>query len=201
MVYTASFAPIETAMSKAFTKEQDDDLDDEIEVANDDGNEIPGGAKNYITPGGFARLHAEFDDLIKVQRPETVKIVSWAAALGDRSENADYLYGKKRLREIDKRIRFLTRRIGLAQVVDPTEQPHEKIYFGATVVVCDQAGAEHTYSIVGVDEIDLARGHVSWVSPLAKALLGKQEGDTVTVQTPAGTQELEVLEVSYVTLE
>jgi len=184
-------------MSKAFTKEQDDDPDEEIEVSNN----IPKGAKNYITPGGFARLHAEFDDLIKVHRPETVKIVSWAAALGDRSENADYLYGKKRLREIDKRIRFLTKRIGLAQVVDPTEQPHEKIYFGATVVVCDQAGAEHTYSIVGVDEIDLARGHVSWVSPLAKALLGKQEGDTVTVQTPAGAQELEVVEVRYETLE
>lgn len=184
-------------MSKAFTKEQDDDQEDEIEVAND----VPKGTKNYITPAGFARLHAEFDDLIKVQRPETVKIVSWAAALGDRSENADYLYGKKRLREIDKRIRFLTKRIGLAHVVDPTEQPHEKIYFGATVTVCDQAGDENTYTIVGVDEIDLARGHISWVSPLAKALLGKQEGDTVNVHTPVGVQALDVLEVRYEKLD
>ena len=195
------FAPIETAMSKAFTKQQDDDFPDapgdEIEVAND----VPLDAKNYITPGGYARLNAELQDLFKVQRPETVKIVSWAAALGDRSENADYLYGKKRLREIDKRIRFLTKRIGYAQVIDPSEQPHEKIYFGATVVVYDQAGAELTYSIVGVDEIDLVRGHVSWVSPLAKALLGKQEGDTVSVHTPSGLQELEILEVRYETLD
>lgn len=184
-------------MSKAFTKEQDDDLDDEIEVAND----IPKDTKNYITPAGFARLHAEFDDLMKVQRPETVKIVSWAAALGDRSENADYLYGKKRLREIDKRIRFLTKRIGSAQVVDPTEQPHERIYFGATVVVSDQDGKEHTYTIVGMDEIDLARGHISWISPLAKALLGKQEGDSVVVHTPAGAQELDIIEVRYENLD
>lgn len=188
-------------MSKAFTKEQDDDLEDEIEVATDVANELPGGAKNYITPGGFARLHAEFDDLMKVQRPETVKIVSWAAALGDRSENADYLYGKKRLREIDKRIRFLTKRIGSAQVVDPTEQPHERIYFGATVVVSDQEGNEHTYTIVGMDEIDLARGHISWISPLAKALLGKQEGDSITVHTPSGAQALDIIEVRYETIE
>jgi len=184
-------------MSKAFTKETDDDIDDELEVPND----VPKGTKNYITPVGYARLNAELQDLFKVQRPETVKIVSWAAALGDRSENADYLYGKKRLREIDKRIRFLTKRIAYAEVIDPTQQPHEKIYFGATVVVCDQAGVEHTYAIVGVDEIDLAHGHVSWVSPLAKALLGKQEGDTVSVHTPSGLQELEVLKVRYETLE
>ena len=186
-------------MSKAFTKEQDDDLDDDLEIEAE--ATTPKGTKNYITPAGFARLHAEFDDLIKVQRPETVKIVSWAAALGDRSENADYLYGKKRLREIDKRIRFLTKRIGFAEVVDPTQQPHEKIYFGATVVVSDQDGQEHSYTIVGMDEIDLARGRVSWVSPLAKALLGKQEGDTVMVQTPTGAQAVEVLEVRYESVE
>lgn len=180
-------------MSKAFTKEQDDDLEEELEIED----AAPKGTKNYITPAGFARLHAEFDELIKVQRPETVKIVSWAAALGDRSENADYLYGKKRLREIDKRIRFLTKRIGFAEVVDPAQQPHEKIYFGATVQVCDKAGEEHTYSIVGMDEVDLSRGHISWIAPLAKALLGKQEGDSVTVHTPVGAQELEVIEVRY----
>ena len=184
-------------MSKAFTKEQDDDLEEDIEIEDD----TPKGTKNYITPAGFARLHAEFDDLIKVQRPETVKIVSWAAALGDRSENADYLYGKKRLREIDKRIRFLTKRIGFAEVIDPAQQPHEKIYFGATVQVCDKAGEDHTYTIVGMDEVDLSRGRISWIAPLAKALLGKQEGDFVTVQTPIGAQELEILEVRYEAVE
>ncbi len=185
-------------MSKAFTKEQDDDLEeDTLEVEAN----TPKGTKNYITPAGFARLHAEFENLMKVQRPETVKIVSWAAALGDRSENADYLYGKKRLREIDKRIRFLTKRIGFAEVVDPKEQPHEKIYFGATVMVSDQAEREHTYTIVGMDEIDLERGRISWISPLAKALLGKQEGDHITVHTPAGAQELEVVEVRYESIE
>ncbi len=188
-------------MSKAFTKEQDDDLPDDLREELEIEDNTPKGTKNYITPAGFARLHAEFDDLMKVQRPETVKIVSWAAALGDRSENADYLYGKKRLREIDKRIRFLTKRIGSAQVVDPTEQPHEKIYFGATVVVSDQDGKDHTYTIVGMDEIDLARGHISWISPLAKALLGKQEGDSIVVHTPAGAQELDIIEVRYENLD
>lgn len=184
-------------MSKAFTKEQDDDLDDEFEIEAD----APQGTKNYITPAGFARLHAEFDNLIKVQRPETVKIISWAAALGDRSENADYLYGKKRLREIDKRIRFLTKRIGFAEVIDPAQQPHEKIYFGATVQVCDKAGEDHTYTIVGMDEVDLSRGHISWIAPLAKALLGKQEGESITVHTPLGAQELDIIEVHYEAIE
>lgn len=184
-------------MSKAFTKEQDTDLHEDAGDERETEDAAPKGAKNYITPAGFARLHAEFDNLIKVQRPETVKIVSWAAALGDRSENADYLYGKKRLREIDKRIRFLTKRIGFAEVIDPALQPHEKIYFGATVRICDEAGKEHTYSIVGMDEVDLARGHISWIAPLAKALLGKQEGDTVTVHTPLGVQEMEIIEVRY----
>ena len=184
-------------MSKAFTKEQDDDLDDEFEIEAD----APQGTKNYITPAGFARLHAEFDNLIKVQRPETVKNVSWAAALGDRSENADYLYGKKRLREIDKRIRFLTKRIGFAEVIDPAQQPHEKIYFGATVQVCDKAGEDHTYTIVGMDEVDLSRGHISWIAPLAKALLGKQEGESITVHTPLGAQELDIIEVHYEAIE
>lgn len=180
-------------MSKAFTKEQDHDLDDEIEADAT----LPAGTKNYITPRGYARLQAELKELFNVQRPETVKIVSWAAALGDRSENADYLYGKKRLREIDKRIRFLTQRLGYAQVIDPIQQPREKIYFGATVVVSDSTGVEHTYSIVGVDEIDLAQGQVSWMSPLAKSLLGKQEGERVIVHTPGGDQVLEIIDIRY----
>lgn len=180
-------------MSKAFTKESDDDFDDDIEAEAD----VPKGTKNYITPGGYARLQAELKTLFDVQRPETVKIVSWAAALGDRSENADYLYGKKRLREIDKRIRFLTKRLGYAQVIDPTQQPQAKIYFGATVVVNDAAGNAHTYRIVGVDEIDAARGKISWMSPLAKALLGKQAGDSIIVRTPGGEQALDIAEVRY----
>ncbi len=185
-------------MSKAFTRETDDDPDDELEPEE---QLAPKGSKNYITPAGFANLQAQLKDLFNVQRPETVKIVSWAAALGDRSENADYLYGKKRLREIDKQIRFLTKRIGYAEIVDPTQQPKDKIFFGATVVVSDEAGEEHTYSIVGMDEIDLSRGRVSWISPVAKALLGKQVGDTVIVHTPSGAQELEVIEIRYEAIE
>ena len=181
-------------MSKAFTKEQDEDLDDDLDAEE---QQAPKGSKNYITPAGYARLEGELQRLLKVERPEVVKIVSWAAALGDRSENADYIYGKKRLREIDKRLRFLTKRIGFAQIVDPTQQPHDKIYFGATVLVSDQDGEEHRYTIVGMDELDPAKGRVSWISPLAKALLGKEEGDTVKVRTPTGEQELDILEVRY----
>jgi transcription elongation factor GreB len=181
-------------MSKAFTKESDDDLEDDLEA---DEQQAPKGTKNYITPAGYARLEGELQHLLKVERPEVVKVVSWAAALGDRSENADYIYGKKRLREIDKRLRFLTKRLGFAQIVDPTRQPHDKIYFGATVVVSDQEGMDHSYTIVGMDELDPARGRVSWISPLAKALLGKEEGDTVTVRTPTGDQVLDILEVRY----
>lgn len=182
-------------MSKAFTKEPDTDLEDDLDDEAE--QQVPKGTKNYITPAGFARLQAEFKHLMDVERPEIVKVVQWAAALGDRSENADYLYGKKRLREIDKRLRFLTKRIGFAQVVDPTQQPHDKIYFGATVVVADKTGAAHTYAIVGMDEIDPARGHISWISPLAKALIGKEEGETVIVRAPGGDQELEIVEVRY----
>lgn len=185
-------------MSKAFTKEQDDeDIDEDIEA--DDA--LPSGRKNYITPQGYAALQAELKDLLNVKRPETVKIVSWAAALGDRSENADYLYGKKRLREIDKRVRFITRRLGFAQIIDPTQQPQEKIYFGATVLVADDQGEEHCYAIVGIDEIDLARGRISWMSPMAAALLGKREGDKALVRTPKGDQTLEIVEVRYPALE
>ena len=181
-------------MSKAFTKEQDDELP-EAEFESE--TPLPAGTKNYVTPAGYTRLEAEIKELLTVQRPETVKIVSWAAALGDRSENADYIYGKKRLREIDKRLRFLTKRVGFAQIVDPVSQPHDKIYFGATVVLSDEEGVEQTYSIVGMDETDPARGRVSWISPLAKAVLGKQEGDMVILRTPAGDQELEVRSVRF----
>jgi transcription elongation factor GreB len=180
-------------MSKAFTKETDEDLEDELETEG----QAPKGSKNYITPAGYARLESELQHLLKVERPEVVKVVSWAAALGDRSENADYIYGKKRLREIDKRLRFLTKRIGYAQIVDPEQQPHDKVYFGATVLVADAAGNEHSYTIVGMDELDPAKGRVSWVSPLAKALLGKEEGDTVILRTPAGEQRLDILEIRY----
>jgi len=185
-------------MSKAFTKETDEDLDEDLEPEE---QQVPKGTKNYITPAGYARLEAELQHLLKVERPEVVKVVSWAAALGDRSENADYIYGKKRLREIDKRLRFLTKRLGFAQIVDPTQQPHDKIYFGATVVVADRDGQEHTYTIVGLDELDPARGRISWRSPLAVALLGKEEGETVNVRTPGGVQELDILEVRYEAVE
>lgn len=193
----ASSNPDCTTMSKAFTREQDDAPGVDIDDDDDETSAGPKGTKNYITPAGFARLQAEFKQLLDVERPEMVKVVSWAAALGDRSENADYIYGKKRLREIDKRLRFLTKRIGFAQVVDPTDQPHDKVFFGATVTVMDENDDEHRYAIVGLDEIDPTRGRVSWVSPLAKALIGKEEGDTVTVQTPTGAQKLEIVEIRY----
>jgi len=181
-------------MSKAFTREEDDLPEEELE---EEERALPQGTRNYITPAGYARLEAELKHLLEVERPEVVKVVAWAAGLGDRSENADYIYGKKRLREIDKRIRFLTKRLGFAQIIDPTQQPHDRIYFGATVVVADQDGRQATYTIVGIDELDPARGRISWRSPLAMALLGREEGDTVTVRTPTGVQQLDILEVRY----
>ncbi len=186
-------------MSKAFTKEQDEAPDDALDAGEQEA--LPQGTRNYITPGGYARLQAELKHLLDVKRPEVVKVVSWAAGLGDRSENADYIYGKKRLREIDKRIRFLTKRLGFAQVVDPAQQAHDKIYFGATVLVETETGEEQTYVIVGMDELDPARGRISWRSPLAMALIGKQAGDSVTVRTPSGEQRLEILEVRYEPLD
>jgi transcription elongation factor GreB len=155
--------------------------------------------KNYITPEGFAVLKAEWDQLCKVDRPSVVRDVSWAASNGDRSENADYIYGKRRLRQIDARLKFLMKRIDLAEVVDATKQQNlEKVYFGAWVTLyAVDRDEEITYRIVGKDELDLPKGHISWVSPLAKALLGKGEGDTVRVQTPGGDEEYEVIAVSY----
>jgi transcription elongation factor GreB len=155
--------------------------------------------KNYITPQGYARLKAEFDQLYRIERPKVVADVSWAASNGDRSENADYIYGKRRLRQIDSRLRFLMKRMDLAEVVDPTRQQGlEKIYFGAWVTLYSIAGdEEHTYRIVGQDELDPGKGSISWISPLARALLGKGEGDTVKVTAPGGEGEFEVVSVSY----
>jgi len=180
-------------MSKAFVKESDVDEDDELAAPA-----IPSGAKNYITPAGHQRLKNELLHLLDVERPEVVRTVSWAASNGDRSENGDYIYGKKRLREIDRRIRFLTRRLDAAEVVDPaTRPPTDQIFFGATVRYANPVGDEHQITIVGIDEVDLPRGYVSWISPIARALTRAREGDTVQLRTPAGVQTIEVLDVRY----
>jgi transcription elongation factor GreB len=179
-------------MSKAFTRENDAP-EEELEVEP----LIPEGTKNYITPAGHARLKAELKALVENVRPELIKTVAWAAANGDRSENADYLYGKKRLREIERRIRFLMKRLEAAEVVDSRDQEQERVFFGATVSYSDASGRRHTVSIVGTDEVDPARGRVSWVSPVARALLKAREGDVVTLKTPAGDERLEVLEIRY----
>lgn len=181
-------------MSKAFVREDQDDDDEALPAAPD----IPTGAPNYITPSGYARLKHELDRLLNIERPEVVKTVSWAASNGDRSENGDYIYGKKRLREIDRRIRFLIKRMEYAQVVDPAAREQtDAVFFGATVTVADASDVERTYSIVGLDEVDLARGHVSWISPIAKALLKAREGDVVTLRSPSGIEELEITRVEY----
>lgn len=154
-----------------------------------------------MTPGGHRRLCDELEYLVKTERPKIVEIVSWAASNGDRSENGDYLYGKKRLREIDRRIRFLMKRMENAHIIDPGLQQHrDQVFFGATVVVCDENGDETTYSIVGIDEADPAKGWISWVSPLAKALLKLREGDVARFASPLGDRELEVVEVIYQSL-
>src|ERR1700687_3782047 len=184
-------------MSYFFKQKTAYDIEDDVE----DTSPLPEGSRNYMTPGGFARLKAELAALVEQERPSVVAIVSWAAGNGDRSENGDYIYGKKRLREIDRRIRFLIRRLDNAEVVDPTVRrdagSEDQIFFGATVTVRGRDGAERTISIVGVDEIDTARGYVSWVSPIARALIKARDGDTVTLRTPGGTEELEILAVRY----
>ena len=158
--------------------------------------------KNYITPAGHLRIKEELLHLLDVERPSVVKIVSWAASNGDRSENADYQYGKKRLREIDRRIYFLTKRLEDALVVDPeTREATDQIFFGATVTYAEEDGTEITISIVGVDEVDMDKGHVSWISPIAKTLIKSREGDTVRLKTPTGVKEIEVLSVIYQKLE
>ncbi len=155
--------------------------------------------KNYITPEGYARLKAEFDQLYRTERPKVVSDVAWAASNGDRSENADYIYGKRRLRQIDSRLRFLMKRMDTAVVVDPKDQQGlEKVFFGAWVTLYSiTRDEEHTYRIVGQDELDPSKGYISWISPLARALMGKQPGDSVRVETPGGEEEFEVLEVTY----
>lgn len=184
-------------MSKAFVRENTAD-DDELEAAAP----LPAGVKNYITPGGYRKLQEELDHLWKVERPVLVKTITWAASNGDRSENGDYIYGKKRLREIDRRVRFLRKRLELAEVVDPAQRGEcDQVFFGATVTVSDTNGYESTYSIVGVDEADVMVGRISWVSPLARALLKLREGDVATLHTPSGMNELEVVEVMYCELD
>ncbi len=188
-------------MSKAFVRDDGDgeDLDDFDEDAA--ASPAPG-VRNYITPAGFARLKTELLHLIDVDRPEVVRVVSWAASNGDRSENGDYLYGKKRLREIDRRIRFLTKRIDAADVVDPMQREDvDQAFFGATVRYRRDSGAEETVTIVGIDEVDPARGRISWISPVAKALLKAREGDVVVLKTPVGEERLEIEEVIYRPLE
>lgn len=184
-------------MNKAFTRESDSD-DDELEPSA----QLPVGVKNYITPTGYRKLQEELDHLWRVERPALVKTITWAASNGDRSENGDYIYGKKRLREIDRRVRFLRKRLELAEVVDPAQRTEcKQVFFGATVTVCDANGCESTYSIVGVDEADVAGGRISWVSPLARALLKLREGEVAMLRTPTGTNELEVTCIVYYELD
>jgi len=182
-------------MSKAFTKETD------TEEELDEPDPLPSDVKNLVTPGGHLALQNELRALLKEERPRVVEIVSWAAGNGDRSENGDYLYNKKRLREIDRRIRYLTKRLETAEVVDPRQQQGlEKVFFGATVTYANQNGEENTITIVGIDEIDLKRSHISWISPLARALMKSRAGDVVTLRAPGGVEELDVLDIRYVAL-
>ena len=180
-------------MSKAFTKESDADDEDELQLPA-----LPAGGKNYITPTGYATMRAELLDLIDTERPKIVEVVHWAASNGDRSENGDYLYGKKRLREIDRRIRFLTKRLEIAEITEPSLHfGGEQVFFGATVTYADPSGLERSVRIVGIDEAESARGEVSWVSPIARTLLKARVGDTLTLLTPQGPVEIEVLAVDY----
>jgi transcription elongation factor GreB len=180
-------------MSKAFTRESDNADDDEPQLPA-----LPAGGKNYITPQGYARLRAELLDLIDVERPKVVEIVHWAASNGDRSENGDYIYGKKRLREIDRRIRFLTKRLEIAEVTDPSlHHGSDQVFFGATVTYVGESGDERTITILGIDEADSAQAQVSWVSPIARTLLKSRVGDVLKLVTPVGVDEIEVLRVQY----
>jgi transcription elongation factor GreB len=183
----------EHAMSKAFTKETDADDDDEVGLPA-----LPTGTRNYMTPAGYARLRAELFELIDGERPKVVEIVHWAASNGDRSENGDYIYGKKRLREIDRRIRFLTKRLEVAEVVDPAvHHGHDQVFFGATVTYAEASGTERTVTILGIDEADSLQGQVSWVSPIARTLLKSKVGDELNLVTPSGVVLIEVLQVTY----
>jgi transcription elongation factor GreB len=181
-------------VSKAFTKEPDEPNDEE----NDPPPPLPPNAKNYMTPAGYATLQAESRQLQRVERPKVVEVVSWAAGNGDRSENGDYIYGKKRLREIDRRLRYLKKQMDSAEVVDPAKQQGlTRVFFGATVTYADEQGAEHTYQIVGIDEADLTAGKISFLSPLARTLMKAQEGDTVELRSPGGVEKLDILTIAY----
>jgi transcription elongation factor GreB len=181
-------------MNKAFVRESDDDDEENLSPSL----KLPPGTRNYITPAGHARLKDELEHLVKRERPHVVEVVAWAASNGDRSENGDYIYGKRRLREIDRRIRFLTKRIENAEVVDPLRQGNnDQIFFGARVTIAEADGVENTYTIVGVDETDVAQGRISWISPLARALIKAREGDSIRFQSPVGVREIDILEVSY----
>ena len=188
-------------MSKAFTKEPDEESDEPDHAAEEAAHTPLAGVKNYITPDGLQRLKDEHRFLLTRERPAVTRVVAWAASNGDRSENADYQYGKRRLREIDRRIRFLTKRIDAAEVVDP-EAPRPgraaaRVFFGATVRYANAAGTERVVSIVGLDEVDLDRHHISWRSPLARALMKAEPGDSVVLRAPGTTERLEILEVRY----
>jgi transcription elongation factor GreB len=186
----------ESSMSKAFTRESDADPDDDRD--DDGGHALPAHAKNYVTPAGHAALQAELRHLRQEERPKVVEVVSWAASNGDRSENADYHYGKKRLREIDRRVRYLTKRLESAVLVDPKQQQAlRQVFFGATVTYARQDGSEHTVTLVGVDEADLSQGKISWLSPVAQALMKTKVDDSVQLRTPAGIEELEIVAIRY----
>lgn len=188
-------------MSKAFTKE---DNSSENEDLIEDGTSLeetatPSGFKNYITPLGAERLQTELKDLLHVQRPKVVNTVSWAAGNGDRSENGDYIYGKRRLREIDRRIRFLTKRLESAEVIDPAAQKSTEVLFGATVTFADEEERKKTVRIVGIDESAPEKGDISWISPLAKALLHAKVGDIINFHSPRGEEDLEIISIQYIT--
>ena len=180
-------------MSKAFIKETDDEPEPVVEAPA-----LPAGLKNYMTPQGHRRMQEELRRLMREERPKVVEVVAWAAGNGDRSENGDYIYGKKRLREIDSRIRFLSKRLESAQIVDPHRQKNrDQVFFGATVTFADRGGTEKTVTIVGIDEADLDQGQVSWVSPIARALMKAHEGDVVELRTPSGIEPIEIIEIRY----
>ena len=186
-------------MNKAFVRESDSDDDED---ALSPSLQLPAGTRNYISPAGHARLRSELEELVKRERPRMVEVVSWAASNGDRSENGDYIYGKRRLREIDRRIRFLTKRLDNAEIVDPLRQgDNDQIFFGAQVTIADADGTENTYTIVGVDEMDPGRGRISWISPLARALIKAREGDSIRFQSPVGVREIDILAVAYLAID
>lgn len=185
-------------MNKAFTKESDQDDDDVLP----EHLQLPKSTRNYLTPQGWERMRTELHQLVTKDRPALTQVINWAASNGDRSENGDYIYGKRRLREIDRRIRFLTKRLEIAEVVDPeTREATDQIFFSATVTLLRGDGSEQTVSIVGVDELDLEKNRISWISPLARTLLKAREGDTVTLRGPAGDEDIEILNVRYIALD